>query len=522
MSKKTNLLLLTALIFFSIYCALTVGETWDQKDNLIRGKITLDYLFSLGRIESDILYRENYSTIYWSLIYFVSEIFPAQYEIQITNLVNLTFSISTIFGIKKLCKELFNNKIGKITFLILFFTPLFFGHMFFNTKDTILAFSHVWIFYFLIRYLKKQNVNAKRNRYTLYLGILAALSTGIQLVFLGSLIPIILFFIIEILFIKKIINENFSVKKLIYDVIKSFLFFYILLIIFWIDVHPNIFILPYEIISKTFSADFWTGWPYNLVNGKYYLASEVPKSYIFLNLFFKSPEYVLILYVLFFLFFFNTKEFFRKKIIFFNYKMLLIFFILLFPNIVLFIIPYPIYDGMRLFLWSLPYFCIIPGITLYYLFENFNLVSTKIYLSIIAFSGIFFLYNFFAMTPYQYTYLNSLNGKASNGFNKFENDYWGSSIKELVNKSYFNKEEIIKISTCGTNYAIVKKYFKKEGYTKIEFVHPEKSNYILMTNRSFFDKKTELVSNCFNVFKGKDIFKVQRNGLVLSAIREIN
>ena len=205
MSKKTNLLLLTALIFFSIYCALTVGETWDQKDNLIRGKITLDYLFSLGRIESDILYRENYSTIYWSLIYFISEIFPAQYEIQITNLVNLTFSISTIFGIKKLCKELFNNKIGKITFLILFFTPLFFGHMFFNTKDTILAFSHVWIFYFLIRYLKKQNVNAKRNRYTLYLGILAALSTGIQLVFLGSLIPIILFFIIEILFIKKII-----------------------------------------------------------------------------------------------------------------------------------------------------------------------------------------------------------------------------------------------------------------------------------------------------------------------------
>ena len=53
------------------------------------------------------------------------------------------------------------------------------------------------------------------------------------------------------------------------------------------------------------------------------------------------------------------------------------------------------------------------------------------------------------------------------------------------------------------------KYFKKEGYTKIEFVHPEKSNYILMTNRSFFDKKTELVSNCFNVFKGKDIFKIR-------------
>ena len=35
MSKKENNTLLIILITFSVYCALTLGETWDQKDNLI-------------------------------------------------------------------------------------------------------------------------------------------------------------------------------------------------------------------------------------------------------------------------------------------------------------------------------------------------------------------------------------------------------------------------------------------------------------------------------------------------------
>jgi 4-amino-4-deoxy-L-arabinose transferase-like glycosyltransferase len=239
MSKKKNIILLIILFTFSVYCALTIGESWDQKDNLLRGKITLDFLFSLGKIDNDIIYREYYSTIYWSLLYFITKIFP-HFEIQITNLINLFFSICTIFGLKKLCTELFNDKVAKITFIILFFYPLFFGHMGFNTKDIILAFSHIWIVYLLLIYLKKQNINDKRNKYVYYLAFLAALATGIQLVFLGSLIPVFLFFLLEILLFKKIIDKNFSKKKFLYDIIKCFIIFYLLLVLFWIDVYPNI------------------------------------------------------------------------------------------------------------------------------------------------------------------------------------------------------------------------------------------------------------------------------------------
>ena len=71
-------------------------------------------------INKNIFYGEYYSSIYWSLLYFITEIFPAKYKIEVSHLINLIFSLSVIFGIGKISKELFNKKVGEITFLILF------------------------------------------------------------------------------------------------------------------------------------------------------------------------------------------------------------------------------------------------------------------------------------------------------------------------------------------------------------------------------------------------------------------
>ena len=157
MIKTKQKILFLFLVCFSIYCALTIGQGWDEGFLLIQGKVTLDYLLSLGRIDVDIYLREYYSPIYYSLKYLLIQIFPIEYQIEVSHIINLIFSLSVIIAIKKLSKELFNEKVGNYVFLILFFYPIFFGHMAFNSKDTILAFSHVWIFYLSIKYLKKQN-----------------------------------------------------------------------------------------------------------------------------------------------------------------------------------------------------------------------------------------------------------------------------------------------------------------------------------------------------------------------------
>jgi len=164
----------------------------------------------------------------------------------------------------------------------------------------------------------------------------------------------------------------------------------------------------------------------------------------------------------------------------------------------------------------------MPGLIIYYFINNFKLSSSKFYLTIISIFVIYFLYNFFAITPYQYTYLNAFNGKPENRYEKYENDYWGASIKELIEKSNFNKNSKLLFATCGVNHEVAKYYLLKEDYNNIEFTSADKAKYIIITNRVIEvdpNSKELKLSNCFNLHKGNNIFEVKRNGLLLSAIR---
>jgi len=109
-------------------------------------------------------------------------------------------------------------------------------------------------------------------------------------------------------------------------------------------------------------------------------------------------------------------------------------------------------------------------------------------------------------------------------YKKFENDYWGTSIKELISKSNFDTSNKINFSSCGINNLVAEKYLKKKGNLDFTFVNVEESDYIIMTNRAVSDfennESTNKIINCFDKFNGKDIFSVKRNGLVLSKIKK--
>tara|TARA_B110000116_G_scaffold48728_1_gene40643 strand:- start:388 stop:975 length:588 start_codon:yes stop_codon:yes gene_type:complete len=191
---------------------------------------------------------------------------------------------------------------------------------------------------------------------------------------------------------------------------------------------------------------------------------------------------------------------------------------LLFPNLIIIFIPSPVNDGLRLFLWVLPYFCIVPGLTVFFLLENFNNIISKITSVVISIFVIYYLFNFVLLTPYHYTYLNFLSGKAELKYQKFENDYWAISIGELIKKVNFRTDELIKIGTCGFISTSPKPYLKNRPNIKYKFVHADKADYIIMTNRV---SRHHGVMNCFDIFKGEDIAAVKRNGMTLSLIRKI-
>jgi hypothetical protein len=157
------------IILYSTYCAIFIGQSWDEGFHLMQGKITLEYLFSLGKINKDYLYKEFYSPIYWTIQFFLSQIISLKYQIEIIHIINLIISLFTAIGLSKICRIIFNKDIEKISLIVLLLYPIFFGHTAMNGKDTILAFSHVWIFYFILQYLKNQFILSKKNNYIYFL-----------------------------------------------------------------------------------------------------------------------------------------------------------------------------------------------------------------------------------------------------------------------------------------------------------------------------------------------------------------
>lgn len=512
--------ILYIFISFSVYVAIIIGETWDENYHYEIGKITFNYIFSFGQINKDLFYREVYSPLLWMVQYFISLIFPITYKTEVLHVINLFFALTAAFGLKKVTKILFNSKVSEYAFVLLLFYPVFFGHMSINSKDIFLASCHVWIFYYLLKYLRYPN-SIRPIELKLKISILLAIGTGIQLLFIGSLLPIILFLFFDAFFFKKILKKEIIFKKLIVDFFIVFTIFYLILILFWIDTHSNIVTNPFNFISFMFSDAFKTGWSYNNLNGFYFESINTPINYFILLLFFKSPEFFIFLYICFFFAFIKKNKNFENYYESFNYKIIFIFSIISLPTIITLFITFPIYDGLRLFMWSIPYIMIPPAILLNILSLKKKLNKFIILLTALLF--VFYLYNFIKITPYQYTYLNIFTGNKNKVYQKFVNDYWGASLKELIANIKIEKNTYLSISLCGVSKKLVERLLIKNNFSNFDFDSYDNSEYVIMTNRTI--KNTEHpynISNCFDFLKGEDQTYVKRNGVILSTLRKIN
>ena len=528
MDKKSENLVYFFLLFFAVYCSLIIGMSWDEPYLYEIGKNRLKYIFSLGRYEYQspnyFANTSHFPGLYDTFASFISQMIPKKYEVQIHHLINLFFSFCAIVGISKISKILFNKRVSKIIFLIAFLNPIFFGHMSINAKDTIIAFSNIWTTYFIIRYLQTQHLNIKRKYFSTLIGITIGFGLGVRSFFLATLLPIFILFFLDIFFFKVLSNQKFSISRFIKDFVKIFLISYFMMIIFWPEVHSNILVLPFKLIIASIT-DVTFGTPWGLLDGEFYKTINTPREYLIKNLFYKLPEYIIFSYIFFIILFFIDKNFFENQFKFFKMKLMYLLFIIIFPLLVAFIFALKIHDGLRYFLFLIPYLSIIPGLTIFYLIKNRNILLNKILMSLILILFSYFLLNFFTLTPYHYTYLNKFNGNFSDSHKKFENDYWGVSIKELINKikkdQIFTENKNYKIAFCGINYDIGSYYLSK--INNLNFVKTSKDDnydYIIMTNRhnGKDDDKISDVKTCFESFNGKNILSVQRNGLVLSTI----
>ena len=483
-------IIIIILIFFGLWNSLVIGASWDEPFHAANGIRRLRYLISFGEYQNyqyanNQFYPGLYDTLSSSISYVIYKFYPnffGNFFFNIKHFINFIFATLSIYGLYSFVRLFSKNELlALISSLLTILNPFFFGHMGINPKDTIIFFSLIWFLYFFYKYISKERDLKNLIFFSIFIGF----GCGIRISFLGIIFPIILFGIINYIKIFEYSLGKFLKKKGI-DVIICIVIILFLALFTWPHLHQGNFTVLLETLKNSIS---WEAGPkLGLINGIFYETSNTPKTYFLSFLLFKMPIYQSLLFFISIIFIFLKRDFFKNHINQFFKFIFLNLFILFFIIFLTITLNVKIYDGIRLFLF---------------------LITLS-------------LNRFIVLAPYQYSYLNYNFTSLDMAANKFENDYWNTSWKELIKNlpaevggKKLNK---FNIAVCGGDANIARYYLSKK-YKKFNITNAREADFIIMTDRASFDTNDK--RTCFDVYKGQDLFFVKRGNLILSKFTKI-
>ena len=518
-------IIIIILIFFGLWNSLVIGGSWDEPFHATNGIRRLRYLISFGEYQNyqyanNQFYPGLYDTLSSSISYVIYKFYPnffGNFFFNIKHFINFIFATLSIYGLYSFVRLFSKNELlALISSLLTILNPFFFGHMGINPKDTIIFFSLIWFLYFFYKYISKERDLKNLIFFSIFIGF----GCGIRISFLGIIFPIILFGIINYIKIFEYSLTRF-LKKKIFDIIICIIIILFLILLAWPHLHQGNFTIFLQTLKNSIS---WGAGPkLGLINGIFYETSNTPKTYFLSFLLFKMPIYQSLLFFISIIFIFLKKKFFRKHINQFSNFIFLNLFIIFFTIFLTIVLNVKIYDGIRLFLFLIPFFCTISAFSIIYFFHNFkknylNYILSTVFILLITLS----LNRFIILTPYQYSYLNYNFLSLNEATNKFENDYWNTSWKELIKNlpEEINGKKINKfnIALCGGD-ANIAQYYLSKRYKKFNITSAREADFIIMTDRASFDTNDK--RTCFDVYKGKDLFYVKRGNLILSKFTKL-
>ena len=521
--NRIVLSLIVLFLFFAIFCSINIGMSWDEPQNHWQGAIRADYLKSLefgqfkfkrggwSEVEPGL-----YDTFHFFIADFLIKIFPGKL-IGIKHLINLTFSFAALGGLFVLSKKIFNKEVAYLATLLCLLNPFFFGHISINPKDTISCFALVWFAYYAYKYCI--NFEKKRLKFLILTSVFMGVGVGTRLPFFAVPVPVI---IAALIFIFISFKEKLGMieiyKKVLFDFVIFCSITFFLMVLAWPYVHSS----P-DILLKAFSS--YVLYPHGpvleIMNGNYYETAATPRSYFFNFFIFRFPIYISILLISLAILIRTDKNFFTSEFKHFINKIIIIFAIIFFPIVVHLIVQVKIYNGIRLFLFIIPFLSLLIAIPVYYILKNFKKsIYIKSLLSITTIFFLLFLQRFIFLTPYHYDYSNFVNLKFSNTEKLYIHDYWTTSYKELMKLIKKDSSiQNIKADYCGGDRFGLRYLIKKHSGNKVKLVPYEEADYIIMIDTVSNDITNK--SSCFTQRPGEDIVVVSRLGVKLSVLRKL-
>ena len=559
--NRILIITISFLIVFAWWSALTIGLSTDEFFHHINGSKRYNFLTSFGadknfQLRNNQFYPGLYDTFSYAIgqiILLINKKFYVNNIDVVMHFVNVVFSTLSLLGLYVFSKKIFNKEIALISVLLTLLNPFFFGHMGMNPKDIIIFFSLIWFIYYFYLYCTEDEKLIKN---LLLSSLFLGFGCGVRFTFLVVIFPAVTCGFIY-LFNKYKSNYLDLIKRLVPHIIIAFFITIFLTFLCWPHIfvsikNDNFFAFLSTIIKGTINFD---GPKIGLLNGEYYEIFNTPKSYFLYFIFYRLPIYFSIILIFSYYLVCFGKLKIKNEINNFNRKFQIINLIALFPILLVLILSASVYDNIRLFLFVIPLFSIIASFSLYQLFKTFNEnFRNKISVFIILILFSFSFYRFITLTPYQYTYVNLMYPSFKETVDKFEQDYWATSYKELVRemKSKYTTAEVqsFRIADCFGGDGLLLYYLNKNfGVKRLYNINerPLKATHVILTNRSILDfnhpsisdfindkgvmKREDLVkfvrtpgvkTTCFSYYDGEDQLVITRNGAKFSSLRKLN
>ena len=348
-----------------------------------------------------------------SLIYFFMHFFLLIYV-----------SVCLFFICNKLSK-LTNFKTSFTFLCLLILTPSFSGHALFNLKDIPYALNiFIFFLFFIENYEKitKEKLNLK-----LHLKLSFVLSLFIVIRVNAIFFSLLL---ILCLIIQQKDTKIFTQSIFIINMTK--LYFFALVFLYFFT--PSAWINPYEWISEAIYQQFFDSWTGStLTNGNFVIASSMSWKYLLEWLIFKLPiiYHFGILATLLYLFKRLTIPIFSSVALLFIFSV----------NLMFIIFKPGVYDGLRQFLFLIPFMALIVSQIMINIGKEFNFNYKLIFIPVFF----YLVFTQYGLGQYRYVYFNEfvdINSVAIeceniDGCGSWSSDYWGYSGKELA--EYLNK-----------------------------------------------------------------------------------
>ena len=540
--KIKNLNKLILYFFFSFYLFIGIytlndyGVNIEEHTQFYSGFYWLNYIFEFFEINSfkDII-LENLNTISKDKdlpnpeIYTYGPVFDVPLAFIDVILKNdesnyffkyrhfgvfIIFYFSSIIFFKIVLQRFNNFFVSLFGTSLYIFSPRIYGDSFHNNKDIIFLSMVVFAIYFAFKIFKKKKI-----KYIILFSLVASLATSTRIIGIFLPVSVILFLFLELL--------NFKYKNNLKVIVIIFFLYILFLILHW----PYLWESPIEnFIKFILRSKEWVFSYYILFNGKYYLTTNLPDSFVFtwigisspiLNLFLFMCGFYILVRRLFLRFitidpskefhcdFWRSKKEMKDNFIIFNF--ISIMSILIFLNVSL-------ASGWR-HLYFLNFF--ITYIAIFFLNICFTkLTKYKAKLSLILFLLLIpNIYKLIIFHPYQSLYLNEiLNNEKKNSFLIDREGLTRlDSIKKIL--SLENKKKKINIGNASfIPYYRIKDVLPINEKKRINFVGREfdqadyiYNNFVYEINPKF-NNKYQIPSNF------KKIYELEINGIKMYEI----